>query len=159
MPANAPPRHLYWDSCVFIDYFEATPNRLPLLEDLLREVKETPDSQIYTSIITITELNHLAIKKSQGHLDQSFLSRVDAMWSDRSILTLVEFNQVIARIARDLSRQVISHGWALRPMDAIHLATAVWVKRYLRPIEEIHTYDQRLFKYDKVVNIKIIEPY
>ena len=55
-------------------------------------------------------------------------------------------------------RDAIPHGWGLKPMDAIHLATAEWVNRRLFTVEEFHTYD-KLDKYGFMIGIRIKEPY
>lgn len=68
-------------------------------------------------------------------------------------MKLAEFHEVIGRDARTLMRRAIASGNSLKPLDAIHLATAARLK-----VVEFHTYDQRLFKYTGIVGFSITEP-
>jgi hypothetical protein len=63
--------------------------------------------------------------------------------------------------ARDLMREAIaaSRGvWSLKPLDAVHLATAQWLDAS-HPISGFHTYDTSLKKYANLLGgIPIVEP-
>jgi predicted nucleic acid-binding protein len=160
MPNSPSPRRLYWDTCLFLDFFTANPSRIATLTDIMRAIQADSNSIIYTSVLTITEVSHVTIEKDQQRLDANIVLRLDSFWNDHSLITIVDLNQVIARIARDLRRQAIPQQWTLRPADAIHLATAYWLKHQARrPVDEVHTYDQKLFKFATLINIPILEPY
>lgn len=114
----------------------------------------------YTSILTITEVSHLAIEKQRQKLLPDTVTALDKLWNDRNLLTIIDLNRAIADLARDLSRQAIPRNWALRAPDAIHLASAYWLKqRVQRPLHEIHTYDDKLCKFDALIDIPICAPY
>ena len=49
-------------------------------------------------------------------------------------------------------------GRRLKPMDAIHLATAQWLSSAGLRVEEFHTYDQGLFRYNSELGFQIVEP-
>ena len=160
MPNSPLARYLYWDACVFIDFFDETPNRIAIIMDVMREVREHSNSTIYTSIFTITEVNHLAVEQRRKKLSPDTLRILDNLWGDRNLITLIEFNRTIADLARDLSRQALAFNWSLKPADAIQLASAYWIKqRVKRPLDEIHTYDDRLYKFVPLVDIPICAPY
>lgn len=160
MPNSPLPRYLYWDACIFIDFFDETPNRIDTIMDVMREVRAHTNATIYTSILTITEVNHLAVEQHRKTLSPDAIRILDNLWGDRNLITLIEFNRTIANLARDLSRQAIPFGWRLKPADAIQLASAYWIKqRVKRQLDEIHTYDDRLYKFARVVDIPIRAPY
>ena len=56
-------------------------------------------------------------------------------------------------------RDAIPAGWVLKPKDAVHFATALWLDKNVEHIDEIHTYDKKLEKYEVMVGIHICEPY
>jgi predicted nucleic acid-binding protein len=70
------------------------------------------------------EVAYAKAEKSRRVLDPAVVAGMDALWADRSAVQLVEFDQVIARNARDLMRTSIEISRKLTPADAIHLATA-----------------------------------
>ncbi len=71
---------------------------------------------------------------------------------------MVEFHSDIAKEARTLIREALTRKWSLKPLDAIHLATARWLSKAGLSIDEFHTYDKGIFKYGSVVGFKIVEP-
>ncbi len=81
-------------------------------------------------------------------------SKIDLLWDHDSILELIEVHHEISSIARDLIRQALTNKWALKPLDAIHLASAKWLG-----IKEFFTYDSALQKYSDYIECKILEPY
>ncbi len=152
------PHYIYWDSCVFLDYIQKTPGRVQIIDDLWREIAQDKDAKIITSTVSIVEVAYSRYEKEQDALDPEVESTIDAMWSNPSIL-LVEASQPILLMARDLMRDAIPNGWVLKPRDAMHLATAMWVNRNADPVEEFHTYDESLRKYETMIGIHICEPY
>lgn len=70
-----------------------------------------------------------------------------------------EYHAGIGQIAKNLIRNAITNGWSLKPLDAIHLSTAQWLLSSGLMIEEFHTYDNGLMKYESFVDFSICEPY
>jgi len=57
-------------------------------------------------------------------------------------------------------RDSVTRGWSLKPMDAIHLATAKWAKDQMGlSVDEFQTYDLPLGRYDALLGLQICEPY
>jgi predicted nucleic acid-binding protein len=135
------PKRIYWDACIFLHFVEGTPQWMPILDSLLEAASESRDLIIVTSTLSITEVAFAKAEKDGKAPDPHVESAIDSLWNDRSAVQLVEYNEVIARAARSLLRQAIQSGHGLRPMDAIHLATAM-----NRNIEDFHTTDDRLKK-------------
>jgi predicted nucleic acid-binding protein len=146
------PTRLYWDACVLLSYVNETAGRLPVIEQVLEEARQNKVG-ILTSTLTVVEVAWASEEQQQGALDDATLEKIDGLWQPGSIVTLVEFYFAIACEARNLMRDGLTHGWSLRPADAIHLATAKehHVKRF-------HTYDERLFKYAELTGFEICEP-
>ncbi len=133
------PKRIYWDACVFLDYIEGTPQWMPVLDALLEQAAERQSIVIYTSSISVTEVAFAKAERDGKALSPTIEAAIDALWDDRSAVKLVEFNEIIARQARALLRRSIETQRHLKPMDAIHLATA-----QNRQVAEFHTTDERL---------------
>lgn len=156
MPNN---RHIYWDSNVFLSLLNAMPARIETLKNLVAEIEENSQSYILTSSESIVEVAHIAEEKTRKRLDPAVEEQIDAMWANNELIKMIDNGPHIAPIARNLIREAIPNGWRLTPKDAVHLASAYWYNKYVHPIDEIHTYDQRLFKFEAMVGIHICEPY
>lgn len=146
---------LYWDSDVWLSYINAEPDRISTIASLLQHTQDSDDEIIVTSIIAKVEVAFASYEKSQGALDRDTEIRIDALWSDPSVVEVVELNDHVARTARSLIRESIRRAWSLTPNDAIHLASAQW----LRGVHEFHTYDTKLHRYSDLIGCDICEPY
>jgi predicted nucleic acid-binding protein len=147
-------RVFYWDSCVFLNVIDASPQHINTLRSFLEEVQNNSDDIIVTSAIAKVEVAFTSYEKTAGALDPQAEANIDALWNDPSVVELIDFNDDIAVIARDLMREAITRGWSLKPNDAIHLASARWMGN----ITEFHTYDD-LSKYASLIGCDICEPY
>lgn len=147
-------RRVYWDACVFLSYINGVPDRLPTIDALLRE-SEDPENEreIVTSTLSIVEVAFALAEKEARTLDTETERKIDALWTDRGAVKLVEFHEGIAREARSLIRSAMSSGLSLKPADATHLATA----RSLR-VAEFHTYSKDLPRFSSVLGISVKEP-
>lgn len=133
------PNPIYWDTSVFLDYFAGTQEWMPILDALLDEASRAGSSVIVTSTVSITEAAFVASERADRIIDTRVEAETDALWHDRSVVQLVEFDQVIAREARSLLRRAMEINRHLKPMDAIHLATAARSQ-----VTDFHTTDTRL---------------
>lgn len=133
------PRMIYWDSCIFLLYIEGSPEWMPILDSLLDQASRTGDIVIVTSTLSIVEVAFATDEKAGGMLDDAIVAAIDELWADRSAVQLVEFDQLIAREARRLLRRSVQIDRSLKPMDAIHLATAAVMQ-----VADCHTTDDRL---------------
>ncbi len=140
-----------------LSYINEMPDRMPILDSLLEDSSRGA-IKLYTSDITRVEVAFAVSEREQKALDPEVEQKIDRLWNDPSIFTMVEFHSRIAIAARDLIRDSISRSWSLKPLDAVHLATAQWLSRMNITIEECHTYDKRLFRYETIVEFKIMEP-
>jgi predicted nucleic acid-binding protein len=87
-------------------------------------------------------------------LNDDIEQQIDSLWSDNSVIQLIEFHDSISSIARDIIRKGLPIGWKLKPMDAIQLASAKWINS-----KEFYTYDPQLKRYTDIIGCKICEPY
>ncbi len=140
MPAS--PLRVYWDSCVFIDYVERTSGVIATLDSIVLAARRN-ELAIMTSVLTISEVSHAAAERASGYVDPASFAAVDAMWIDRSIVTLIEVDAVIAMTAREIVRRGMNDHRAIKPPDAIHLATA---RQY--SCSDFHTTDEKLQRWD-----------
>jgi predicted nucleic acid-binding protein len=143
---------LYWDSCVFLSYVDGVPNRLPDIDELLKQA-ERGTVEIVTSAISIVEVAFGEAERQQRALDPQLERKISTLWVPPSPVKLVEFYALIADEAKDLMRDAMTRGWSLKGMDAIHLATA----RRL-DVSEVHTYDDKLLKYGEVLGVRVGPP-
>ena len=100
-----------------------------------------------------------ASEQQQRALDPDVERSIDSLWADPKTVTVVECHAPIVQAARGMMRYAIAQGWSLKPMDAIHLATAQWLRSVGVGVEEFHTYDGRLHRYGDIVGCQIREPY
>jgi predicted nucleic acid-binding protein len=153
MPGRA--ELIYWDSCVFVSYIEGHASRMPDLAGLMEEVTRSNGlKRIATSVVSKVEVAFAEHERSRACLDPAIEQQLDAMWDD-DLLELVELHELVARKARDLMRGRVAQGLApLKPMDAIHLASALWLQA-----GALHTYDEQLLSYDRYDGLTVCEPY
>lgn len=101
MPSDR--RYLYWDACVFLSFVNNDGERIGAIESVLAEVEEEEDGlSIATSVLSRVEVAYCAAEQSRQALDESTEAQLDSMWADRSVVTLVEVNEEITRLARSL---------------------------------------------------------
>jgi len=148
-------QRIYWDADVWLSYISGEAERLPTLDALLADSSsEKGNIEIYTSVISEVEVAFAKSEQEKKALDPNTERLIDELWADRDALKLVEYHEGIGKEARSIIRLGIERGWSLKPLDAIHIATA---KR--SQIIEFHTYDKRLLKYSNDVGFPIVEPH
>ena len=149
---------IYWDSCVFLSYVNEMQDRMPVLDELL-ESSSGGAVKLHTSTLTHVEVSFAAAEQRKRALDPQVEQRINALWSDPKAVVSVEYHDGIGQIAKGLIRNAITRGWSLKPLDAIHLSTAQWLVSEGLTVEEFHTYEKRLRKYEALVDFSIHEPY
>ena len=151
---------MYWDANVFLYYINDDADRAPTIEALLSS-STAPDGavKIYTSAISHIEVAYGASEQQKRTLNPTVIEEIENLWTDPNAVTSVEYNERVGRIARDLIRESMLRDWSLRSVDAIHLATAVWLSQVGIQIEEFHTYEPRLVKFSELTKIPVLEPY
>src|SRR2546423_1033068 len=100
--------YIYCDANVFLAYFNAEAGRVEILDQLFEEVQKDNQRKIVTSVVSINEVSHVAEEKNRNRLDQKVYEALEHLWGDTSLVEFVDFNELIARQARDLIRQAIS---------------------------------------------------
>ncbi len=106
--------------------------------------------------MSIAEVAYHAEEKARLALDPAVQEALEALWADRSAIQLVETTRLDTMAARDLQRWSIAQGWGgLKPMDAIHLATARRMGA-----TEFHRYEEtKLDKYGPQIGCAVVQPY
>lgn len=134
MPDDLP--LVYWDACVFLSYVNGTPDRLQHIDALFE--KSGKDFQIVTSMISIVEVAMAKSEQDGKPLGPETDAKINQLWlAEDSPVKLIEFHRMIAERARDLMRLARDKGLTgLKPMDAIHLATA-----RVHGAKQFHSYD------------------
>jgi len=150
MPEN---RMLYWDACVFLSYINDIPDRVKTIQAILDDVGNNDKEKILTSTISKVEVAFSAQENLNRALIPDEEAKIDALWDDASVVELIDLNEGITALARDIMREGITRGWKIRPNDAIHLASAKWINA-----REINTYDDKLPKFQDIVGIPITYP-
>ena len=154
MPSDV--QRIYWDSCIVIAYFSNDPDKVNILEAVLDDVSKSDGrKKIVTSLVAKVEVSFVTAERTSKHLSEDVEKKIDNFWAEDSVLELIEFHDGIASLSRRIIRDGIPNGWRLKPMDAIHLASAKWLE-----VTEFHTYNLSDFqRYEKDMGFKICEPY
>ncbi|MGH2458772.1 MAG: type II toxin-antitoxin system VapC family toxin [Chloroflexota bacterium] len=148
-------KRLYWDACVFLSYVNGHVERAPMIENVLQDARDSQGLvEIVTATISLTEVAGGITVQGRTILTSEIEEKIDLLWADHSVVMLVELHQSIALEARRLVRAAHDRAWQLKPMDAIHLATAVWIRA-----SEFSTYDGGLKKYEDLIRMPIQEPF
>lgn len=135
-------RRIYWDSNCWLSLINAVPDRVLVLNSLLADSKnELGDIELVTSSVSIVEVAFAQSEQQSNRIDQTIEDAIDSLWADRGAIALIEYHDLIGLEARTLIRTGLHRTWNLKPMDAVHLATAKWFG-----VDEFHTYDKRLIK-------------
>lgn len=153
-----PDTFIYWDANPFLSYINQHPDRMPTLDALLDD-SASGSVTIYTSALSQVEVAFAASEQKRRALDAQEEQKIDGLWNDSDAVSLVEYHDGIGRQARALMRDAITRGWSLKPLDAIHLATAMWLVQAGFQVAEFHTYDRSLDKYGSIVSFTICEPH
>jgi predicted nucleic acid-binding protein len=148
------PTAIYWDACIFLLYIEGSQEWMPILDSLLDRASATREIVIVTSTLSIVEVAFAKTEREGRILDEAIVAAMDDLWADRSAVQLVEFDQVIARAARGLIRQSLETGRSLKPMDAIHLATAAKMQ-----VADCHTTDERMQNWNDLLGFPVRNPW
>ena len=148
----------YWDANVFLAYVNDEAERMPTLAAIL-DMATRGEIQLHTSEVSRVEVAFGAAEQIQQALDPETERLIDNLWNNQAVVVRVEYHAEIGNRARTLMREAIARGWRLKPLDAIHLATAQWLVDNGVQVGEFHTYDRGLDKYGPIVGLKICEPY
>ena len=84
---------VYWDSCLFLDYLNATPNGVEIVSPLVA-LARSGDFEIVTSTISLAEVAYVGKELREGP-DSAIADGIDKMFRDETLLTLVEYDQEI----------------------------------------------------------------
>ena len=156
---NNKPRTLYWDSGIFLSHLNGIPERKPIIDEVVQEIRDGKDSIVLTSSVSLVEVSSALYEKMNKLLDPAVEDAIDAMFNDSDVVRIVDNGPHIALLARNITRQAIPKGLALKPMDAIHLATARWLLENGILVQEINSYDKKWASYKEFVGIEIGPPH
>ena len=126
---------IYVDSCVHVSYLNGDVARAPHIEALYRQAR-AGEVTLYTSTVALTEVAYILGQLTVDNSGEIQDRRIDRILRNGHLVKLVSFNQAIAVAARKLVRESAerrrSQGRmmerALKPLDAIHLASAQAMK-------------------------------
>ena len=135
------------------------PEYASLLEQILEDsASDSNPLKIYTSALTHVEVSFAASEQQNQALDLETERLIGNLWSDPGAVVSVEYHADIGQLATGLMRDAVTDGQSLKPLDAVHLATAQWLSSVGLRVEEFHTYDRKLLRYAPIVGFPIVEP-
>ena len=133
------PLLFYWDSCAFLAYINEESGRIDVVSELLERCARE-EVIIYTSTLSRVEVAFSSAERDGGFLDAETERRINALWDSGAVI-MVELPERVTVIAQSLMREAIVDSIPLKPYDATHLATALWLSENGIHIDEFHTYD------------------
>ncbi len=146
---------LYWDTSVFLSYFNKNPARHAEIDAVLNHIRSTNGARyIVTSTFTKVEVSYYQGELENRQLSPDTEELLDFFWNDRRIMRFVDVTNEIANRARHLKRLIYSQGHKLETPDAIHLASAAFVG-----VAEMHSYDgPGHLRFDGQMSFRICHP-
>ncbi|MCL4254532.1 MAG: PIN domain-containing protein, partial [Anaerolineae bacterium] len=94
--------YIYCDANVFLAYFNQEKGRTQILDQLFEEVHKNSLKKIITSALTITEVSHIADERNRNRTNATIQQVFEDFWSDTTLIEFIDFNERLARQARDL---------------------------------------------------------
>ena len=145
----------YWDTSVFLSYFNHNPSRHANIDAVLRYIRSTDGARlIVTSTFTKVEVSYYQDELDSQQLSSDTEETFDFFWNDRSVMRFVDVTDEIAKRARHLKRVIRSQGHTLKTPDAIHLASASFMG-----VAEMHSYDgPGHLRFDGQMTFRICHP-
>lgn len=145
---------LYWDTSVFLNYFNQTPHHHQHITNVLNWVRKSQDTwKIVTSALTLAEVVYFQDEFAPGTLQENTEEVFDFLWNDTTVLRVIEVHRGIARDARHQRRLQYGLGQTLSLADSIHLASASSMR-----VHEMHSYDHDHLRLDGRMTFRIREP-
>lgn len=150
--------YFYWDSCVFLAYLNEEPNRIDVLHQLWHDIKQDKNKIIVTSSVSVAEVAFVEQERTDRVLQPQVHTAIKNMWLDPTIQVISADVDIVERAAF-LVREGLQRGFSrLKPLDAIHLATAYHVDNIIHPLTALHTYDNDFDGYGSWLNLSVREP-
>ncbi|MGN6663501.1 MAG: type II toxin-antitoxin system VapC family toxin [Solirubrobacterales bacterium] len=141
--------HRYWDSCVFLGWLKAEPDKLPQCEAALREA-EAGKLKIITSTLTLAETLYLV--KGEQPVSAQTREAVRGFF-ENDYIELAELDRPTAELAQDVVWE-----FDVKHKDAVHVATAVKLRERIA-IEQLDTFDGPLASLNgKIHSLPIGQP-
>lgn len=139
----------YLDSSALVKLYVVEPG-----SDAVRRLLEEADAAA-TSAIAYAEIRSaVARRHREGDLSDSAVSRIKAaLMADWEALFVLPATGAVARIAGDLAEE-----HALRGMDAVHLASALWFSRQQSGPITFAAWDERLARAAEASGFRIVGP-
>lgn len=138
----------YWDACVMLSWVNGNdPDRMSNIEPMMAKSLKGDDFRIVTSVLSMVEVAFGKQEQDRRALDEATELKINRLWAPGSAIAIVEFYPLIALHARTLMRRALNKEWALKPADALHLATADHLKA-----NSFDTYDERLFRMKEITD-------
>ena len=147
------PGRFYVDSCVYLAYINAEADKIADIDAMFAEAQRG-EARLWTSVVTITEVAFAKVEQDGAIPDPEVLTRIESLWIPPSPTRLIECYDLIAEDARDLICVALPDGKKpLKPMDAIHLATA---RRW--NLDTVYTYDENMIGWGATLGMDIRYP-
>lgn len=73
--------HVYFDSCVFLAYFNGEPGRVDLLDQLFEQIHQDQERLIVTSAYSIIEVVYVVEEKRKSRLLEGIEEKFDKFWA------------------------------------------------------------------------------
>ena len=144
-------RRIYWDANNFIYGLDPESNRARVLAGYLSR-SASGELEIVTSNLTIAEVAFSPTEYQARALDSVVAEDIRALLTDPQRVQVIPLTNAIAFDAQAFVRAGMAARRAVKPADAIHLATAVHAR-----VDALQTYDKRLVSAARELGIIEVE--
>jgi predicted nucleic acid-binding protein len=140
---------IYWDSCAFIDWLEGDPDYILSLQEMVHQADDLERLKIVTSAATFAEVYKVKTSNGAAPLPEKTRQAILGLLRREKLVSIYQ----VDRFVGELANKIVANE-KLKPMDALHLATALQAR-----VDAVITTDRPMIRRTGILhfNDKVID--